>query len=196
MRIRDEKKERLVIQKAIELLVSDGFEGFSMNKLAKACNISVATLYIYYKDKDDLIKKIGTVIASLFFDSALKNLSASMTFAEGLRQQWKDRMKFAIDHPAEAACVEILRNSVHWDQIIHSTITEFKETMSHFYNNCIATKQLTLLPFDVYWSIAFGPLYALLRFHAEGKNVAGKPFVLTEEIMEQSLQIVIKALTP
>ena len=56
MRTRDTDKEKLVIEKAIEQIVQDGFQGFSMNKLAKACNISVATLYIYYQDKDDLIK--------------------------------------------------------------------------------------------------------------------------------------------
>jgi AcrR family transcriptional regulator len=59
MRTRYTEKEKLVRENAIVLLVKDGFEGFSMAKLAKACNISVATLYIYYKDKDDLIKQLG-----------------------------------------------------------------------------------------------------------------------------------------
>ena len=46
MRTRNTCKEQLVKEKAVELLVSDGLEGFSMNKLARACDISVATLYI------------------------------------------------------------------------------------------------------------------------------------------------------
>ena len=37
MRLRDTKKENLVKSKAIELIVNEGLEGFSMNKLAKAC---------------------------------------------------------------------------------------------------------------------------------------------------------------
>jgi len=59
MRIRDEQKEALVKEKAIELLVEYGFEGFSMQKLAREVGISPATLYIYYSDKEDLIKKLG-----------------------------------------------------------------------------------------------------------------------------------------
>ena len=59
MRTRNTGKEQLVKQKAIKLVVRDGFEGFSMNKLARACGISVATLYIYYKDKDDLIIRVA-----------------------------------------------------------------------------------------------------------------------------------------
>ena len=59
MRTRDIEKERLVKEKAMELVVKGGLENFSVNKLAKECGISVATLYIYYKDKDDLITKVA-----------------------------------------------------------------------------------------------------------------------------------------
>jgi len=59
MRTRDPNKEELVKQKAIEMLVKYGIEGFGMNRLAKESGVSVATLYIYYSDKEDLIKKIG-----------------------------------------------------------------------------------------------------------------------------------------
>jgi AcrR family transcriptional regulator len=40
MRLRDEQKEQLVRTKALELLVEEGFNGFSMHKLAKAANVS------------------------------------------------------------------------------------------------------------------------------------------------------------
>ena len=59
MRTRNQDKEQLVKEEALKMLVNEGLEGFSVNKLAKRCGISVATLYIYYKDKDDLILKIA-----------------------------------------------------------------------------------------------------------------------------------------
>ena len=51
MRTRDPIKEEVVKQKAIELLVDKGIEGFSMNRLAKESGVSVATLYIYYSQR-------------------------------------------------------------------------------------------------------------------------------------------------
>ena len=66
MRTRDENKEQSVRQKALELLVNQGFEGFSMQKLAKAAKVSPATLYIYYKDKEDLITSIGIEVGKKF----------------------------------------------------------------------------------------------------------------------------------
>jgi TetR/AcrR family transcriptional repressor of multidrug resistance operon len=69
MRTRNTDKVQLVKQKAIELIVKNGLEGFSMNKLARACNVSVATLYIYYKDRDDLIIKVAVEEGRLMGDA-------------------------------------------------------------------------------------------------------------------------------
>ena len=86
------------------MLVEEGFQGFSMNRLAKACDISVATLYIYYKDKDDLIKKIGVEIGKKFFRETLKDFSPAMSFKEGLKKQWENRSRFALKYPQEVSC--------------------------------------------------------------------------------------------
>jgi TetR/AcrR family transcriptional repressor of multidrug resistance operon len=67
-------------------------EGFSMNKLARACKISVATLYIYYKDRDDLIINIAfeeRQIDSRRFDQ--KPSTRKPAFEDGLRIQWQNR---------------------------------------------------------------------------------------------------------
>jgi len=99
MRTRNVDKENLVKQKAIELIVKEGLEGFSMNKLAKACKISVATLYIYYKDRDDLIIKIACEEGKLMSDTMMSEFDCEANFEEGLRAQWESRYKFLINKP-------------------------------------------------------------------------------------------------
>src|SRR6476661_6570951 len=86
MRARNTVKEELVRQKAIELVVASGIEGFSVNKLARACGISVATLYIYYRDKDDLLIKIAVEEAQRMTATMLADFNPDLSFAEGLRQ--------------------------------------------------------------------------------------------------------------
>jgi len=46
MRSRDPKKEKAIRRKAMEMIVKDGFDGLSMQKLAKAAEVSPATIYI------------------------------------------------------------------------------------------------------------------------------------------------------
>lgn len=196
MRTRNTDKEELVKRKAIELLASEGFEGFSMNKLAKACGISVATLYIYYADKDDLIKQIGIEIGREFFGGALKGLSPDMPFAEGLRLQWDNRLAFAKDNLLNMQCWDAIRHSPHNEYVLAESHGDFREVLSQFKNNAIERGELVALPMEVFWSIAYGPLYTLLRFQAEGKSFGGKPFTFTNEMKEAAFAAVIRALTP
>ncbi|MEZ0540155.1 TetR/AcrR family transcriptional regulator [Fibrella arboris] len=196
MRTRDTDKEQLVKATAIELLVKNGFDGFSMNKLAKECGISVATLYIYYRDKDDLIQQIGTEIARDFLACTFSDFSPSMPFADGLRRQWENRSRYALTYPNEVAYHEMLRHTPYGDTILRETMQVFKETMAQFLQNAIDNNELKPVATEVFWSVAYGPLYTLLRFHSEGQGLGKKPFQLTDELMEDALQLVIKALTP
>ena len=196
MRTRNADKELLVKEKAVEMLVRDGFQGFSMNKLAQACDISVATLYIYYQDKDDLIRKVGAEIGNQFMAHTLKDFSPEMSFAKGLKCQWENRADFALKYPMEVACYEIIRHSSHGDEIIENSLKDFKLAMKNFSRNAVKNGELIPMPIEIFWSIAYGPLYQLLNFNREGKTVGGNPFKFSKKTREEALQLVIKALTP
>ena len=198
MRVRDVDKEKLVIATAIDQIVEEGFQGFSMNKLAKACSISVGTLYIYYKDKDDLIQKIGAIIALKFFTGTVKNFSPTMTFEEGLWKQWENRADFTMKYPKEVAFFEIVKHSPHGEAILDSIkeFSDFRQIMNEFIENGLRNKEIVPLTFEVFWSIAYGPLYTLLNLHTEGKSMGGKPFTLTKEMMQEAFKATIKALKP
>ncbi|MDA6072315.1 TetR/AcrR family transcriptional regulator [Flavobacterium sp. AC] len=198
MRIRDADKEKLVIEMAIDQIVRDGFQGFSMNKLAKACSISVGTLYIYYKDKDDLIQKIGAITALKYFTSTVKNFSPEMSFEEGLWKQWENRAAFTMKYPKEVAFFEIIKHSPHSEIILDSIkeFADFRKTMTEFMENGLRNKELVPMTFEAFWSVAYGPLYTLLNLHTEGKSMGGKPFKLTKEIMKEAFSRTIKGLIP
>lgn len=198
MRIRDVDKENLVKTTAINQIVAEGFQGFSMNKLAKACSISVGTLYIYYKDKDDLIQKIGAEMALKFFTGTVKNFSPTMSFEEGLWKQWENRAAFTMKYPKEVAFFEIVKHSPHGEIILDAIeeFADFRMIMREFIENGLRNKELTPMTFEVFWSVAYGPLYTLLNLHTEGKSMGGKPFKLTNEMMKEAFKATIKALKP
>jgi TetR/AcrR family transcriptional repressor of multidrug resistance operon len=196
MRTRDTNKEEIVKQKAIEMLVKLGIEGFGMNRLAKESGVSVATLYIYYTDKEDLIKKIGIEIGQDFFKEMVSGFLPTMPFKDGLRKQWENRSRFVMAYPIKVACWELLSHSSYRDCILKESLFDFKTLMSDFLKNAIEKKELLPISKEVFWSIAYGPLYTLLRFHNEGKSMAGTPFELTQKTTDEALELVIKALTP
>lgn len=194
MRTRNTDKENLVKRIAIELIVKYGLEGFSMNKLAKACSISVATLYIYYKDRDDLIINIAGEGGQLMSKAMIEDFDPKMCFEDGLRQQWKNRFKFLKQHPMLNLFFEQLRNSSYQEKFLSGFLQEFRVVMSKFMHNIMERGEIETMTFETYWSIAFSPLYSLARFDNEGQSLGGKPFQLTDEVLWKTFNLVVKAL--
>ena len=194
MRARDTDKVQLVKQKAIELLVKDGFEGFSMNKLAKACSVSVATLYIYYKDRDDLILNIAEEEGRIMGKAMLMDFNPDASLEDGLRKQWENRYQYMIEKPFMTPFFDQLRSSSYQEKFLAVFLNDFKVMMGKFMHNIIERNEIEPMPFEVYWSIAFAPLYNLIRFDTEGQSVGGRHFKLTDEVLWKTFDLVVKAL--
>ncbi len=180
------------------MLVENGFDGFSMQKLAKVCNISVATLYIYYRHKEDLILKTGLEESTKMLNASLKNFSSGLSFSDGLKLQWENRAKFYIKNPLSAKLMDMLWNSPYGEHILaNNGNQQLRPLLETFLKNAVKNKQLIpIKSFPVYWSLAYGPLYSLIHFHHEKKSADGNNFKFSNQLMYQTLEIVLKGLTP
>jgi AcrR family transcriptional regulator len=196
MRTRDINKENTIREKAIGMIVKEGLDGFSMQKLAKAAGVSPATLYIYYKDRDDLITQIATEISNRLIESSLKGLHPKMSFADGMEIQWKNRMEFFLKYPLDIEFIEQIRYTPIYNTIKQTIRKNFGEVLGKFMHNAINRGEVSPLPFEVYWSIAFAPLYQLIKFHTQGESPGNDVFVISDELVNQTLQLVLKALKP
>ena len=196
MRTRDINKETIIRQKAIEMIVKEGLDGFSMQKLAKAAGVSPATLYIYYKDRDDLITQLATDVSHRLMETSLKGLHPKMSFADGMAIQWKNRLEFYMKYPIDVEFIEQIRYTPVYDSIKKVIRKNFGDVLGKFMHNAINRGEVTPLPFEVYWCIAFAPLYQLIKFHTQGETPATDSFTITDEIVDQTLQLILKALKP
>jgi AcrR family transcriptional regulator len=196
MRTRDENKEQTIRQKAIQMIVKEGLDGFSMQKLAKAAKVSPATLYIYYKDRDDLIMRISMDVTNDLLEFSIKGFDPEMNFEEGMKVQWKNRAEYFLKHPVEMEFVEQIRYSPMYYRLSGSVRKNFKDAMGKFVHNAIKKGELSKLPFEIYWSVAFAPLYQLIKFHTQGRSYVNENFTLNDKLMMQTLKIVLKGLKP
>lgn len=58
MKNKDENKSNLILDAAAKLVLEQGLFGLSIAKVAKLVNISQSNIYIYFENKDDLLKKL------------------------------------------------------------------------------------------------------------------------------------------
>ncbi len=130
-------------------------------------------------------------------EATLEGFDPDMSFAVGLRVQWKNRARYCIGNPREAHFLEQIRHSPFHSHEEPAKGRDFIEAMRAFVRGAIERGELVRVPVEVYWSLAFAPLYQLLKFHMHGRGLSGTPrFVLDEKLMNQTLELVVRALTP
>lgn len=195
MRVRDENKKATVCEKAMEIIVAEGFDGLSMHKLAKAAGVSPATIYIYFKSREDLLNQLFNDAHHTFSDVALDGFDPSLSFEDGLWLQWKNRLRFIIKYPVHFNFCEQFRNCC---KINHSDIkmAEFKETMQQFVENSIKRGEMKKMEPELFWSMAYGPFYSLVKFHLRQKSITDTKFTLTDAKMKTVFNMVIKGFRP
>ncbi|HWP97330.1 MAG TPA: TetR/AcrR family transcriptional regulator [Syntrophomonadaceae bacterium] len=135
----DDLKSEL-IEKGLKLLDEEGYEGFSLRKVAKACNVSHAAPYRHFKNKDELILAIG-MEAMAKFSQSLQN--AVNQYPDDPRSQLKEMgysyIKFFTENP------EYLR------LIFLSDINKRINNSSQDSNggHCFADKEISEHPFEI-----------------------------------------------
>ncbi len=196
MRVRDINKEKLIRSAALQMIVRQGFDGLSMQKLARAAGVSPATIYIYFKDREDLILQLFVDASSKMAAATLQNFDPAMPFSEGLKLQWLNRARYSIENPDLMYFMEQIRHSPLQDKSMAMMKNDFKEVMTLFVNNAIRNNELVKVPLETYWAIAFAPLYTLVHFHMQGRSIGGKKFKFSEGMMMETLALVLKALKP
>ena len=69
MRQRDENKISALSKAAIDLVAEQGIINLSINKMAKRAGVSVATAYVYYDNKADLLGKLFQQVQNLLINN-------------------------------------------------------------------------------------------------------------------------------
>jgi len=200
VRTRDPQKEQAIRRKALELIVRVGLDGFSMQNLARAARVSPATLYIYFKDRDDLLFQVYREQAELMTTEVLRGFDPDGAFADGLRVQWRNRARHALGHPLEARFLEQVRHSPYFQPFQAKLPQDFRDMMRRFAKNAIARREMRPMEPEIFWSLVYAPLYQLIRFSQEEGRFFGTPrsdrFALTDEVLEDALQGVLRAVRP
>jgi len=195
MRLRDDSKEILIKQKAVQLIVTKGLDEFNMKDLARACGISVSTIYVYFKNKEDLFFQLILQLRIEQLRYSIRGLQDDMPFEEGLRLQWMNRFEYFIAHPLDIQAVERLKYTSQFQKTTPQLIEIFKPDLGSFVENAVKRGELAEMPFELYWSIGFAPLYSLIEFHVAGGSYASARFSIKAELIEEAVKRIAIALS-
>ena len=100
-RTRDtEQTRQLILEAASELFVSDGYDAVSVRKIATKANLSHGTIYIHFKDKEDLLYQASEEQFTRLM-SRLRRLPRSREPLQRLGDALREAMRFGLEHSNE-----------------------------------------------------------------------------------------------
>ncbi len=196
MREKDNNKAIAIRKCAIKMIVDEGFAGISIRKVAEKANICPASIYTYFRDKQDMLDKLYLEIFNETNRASIQMFSPEMSLEKGLKTLWLNRFRYSIENPYEAMFLDQFINS----PLVHSVTSEenhlHKDMMKAFYYHAIEHNELKKIPVKVYWSIAFYPLFQMIKFAiCKGAHPATNEDV-NEGMLLDCLSIIIKGLRP
>jgi len=93
-----EDLRRKIIEAATELFREESYATVSMRKIAKRVEYSVGTLYLYYKDKDELLMAVQSAAFERAF-SFIHQLQETEDPVERLRNLGERYLRFGMENP-------------------------------------------------------------------------------------------------
>jgi TetR/AcrR family transcriptional regulator of autoinduction and epiphytic fitness len=90
----NQEKREAILKAAIEEFYSKGFEGSSMDTISKEANVSKATVYNHFKNKEELFLAIASIIQERLKESFQYEYIAQNDIEEQLKDIAKKEMDF------------------------------------------------------------------------------------------------------
>jgi AcrR family transcriptional regulator len=98
MRTKDDVKEKLILEKALSMISKIGLSGLKMSLLAKEVGVATGTIYIYFKDKKDLIDNL-CLFGQKETELSFENLPQDVPFEERFKAALSNYMSRVATHP-------------------------------------------------------------------------------------------------
>ena len=131
-----EEFRREILDEARELFITEGYEKFSMRKLAEKIDYSPTTIYLYFRDKDALLLAICEEVAEQYFANLNHIRARHMDPLDTLRQVLLYFIEFGFNNPNQYRVFFFTRPNVY------GTPEEFMEKESMARNSYLIFREI------------------------------------------------------
>ncbi|EWH30181.1 TetR family transcriptional regulator [Lysinibacillus fusiformis] len=111
----------LVLETATKLFIKEGYKNISMDDVAKACNVTKATIYYYYPTKGELYTSALIAMMDRIKLSILQILEQQKPFKERLEQLVKVHL---------SATIDIDMNNFMWEASINLSESQLRQVQA------------------------------------------------------------------
>lgn len=166
MRVKDDAKIPRIYFAAVKVVNRYGLEGSSMSKIAEEAGVSAATIYLYFDNKDDMMRKLFLHIKDRmghsYFSHEMELSPSKATF----RKIFLNHYQYIVSNFEEYLFLEDFSTSARISNVEPQFLVDFCPVMESLFDRSKESGLLLSIPNDLIYSLLFAPL----TFHLK-KNI-------------------------
>ena len=161
MRTKDDEKVAALFEATVKLVNEIGFASSSVSKIAKEAGVSPATIYVYYKNKEDLLVSTYIEIKLNLSKTLLSGFNDKLPIRDILRNVWFNMFRFTSNNLEFYKFAEQFSNSPYSSLVNKKEVEEYFEPLIKVLKRGIEQKIIKNVNLDILQTFMFYPITVL-----------------------------------
>lgn len=163
MRVKDEEKVIRIYQAAMKVVNREGFQGSCMSKIATEADVSAATIYLYFENKEDMLKKLyihlKTKMGHSYFHDEVDLSPSKGTF----RTIWLSHYQYIRKNMEEYDFLENFSNSPFIQRIEKEHTLDYCPVFESLFEISKTSGLIKFMHNDIIFSLLFAPIGYMVK---------------------------------
>ncbi len=161
MRTKDDEKEIALFEATVKLVNEIGFASSSVSKIAKEAGVSPATIYVYYKNKEDLLVSTYIEIKLDLSKALLRDFNDKLPIRDTLRNVWFNMFEYISKNLEYYKFVEQFSNSPYRSLVNKQEVEQYFVPLIKVLQTGIERKIIKNVNFDILTAFMYHPITVL-----------------------------------
>lgn len=182
----DPNKYILIRNAAIELFYKQGIDNTSINEIAKEAGIAKGTVYLYFKNREDLVDSVFNYCFDIHMKESMKDVELQKNCSDKLKKRVKNIILWNHENPKESSIISSYYRPVNIVGTENVAFTKSYEVNKILIEEGIKNGEFKNLPLDFLCSIFFSSVEGMsiyVRKHPEVIN--------NDELLEKMLNSIV-----
>ena len=161
MRIKDDLKQAALFEATVKLVNEIGFAASSVSKIAREAGVSPATIYVYHKNKEDLIVSTYIDIKQDMSRAVLKGFDQNLPIRDIFKNVWRNMFAYISENRNYVQFTEQFASSPYNDLVDHNQVEKYFEPVINVLGRGIEQKIIKNVDFEILATFIFYPILTL-----------------------------------
>ena len=183
MKLKSIEKEELIYQTVLDITMNRGLSGLKISEIAKQAGLAHGTVYVYFKNKKEIINKLYRKLKLPVSTNILKNTNLEGEYRATLESIWKNYLTYLINNQRETHFMLQCLQSSFLEKENLSIGDKFTSELSLFFDKGKEKKQIKTLNNKLILSVINGLAKEIVS------NINAEKLKLSDELIEDSFEL-------